>query len=215
MAEAAGAVGRLDRLTEGLVLPHPRVRSGADSRRLLERFLGYIRERGCAPGEPLLAGLVDEAQRFAEGFAARLAPLAGDLPRGIVHHDAQCGNVLFRGGRLVALIDFDDACPGYLISDPAVLLGGWAIDPQSYGLRLERAIHLLGAYERQRRLTAAEREILPDFLVLYALGDAVVEVQDELERGTPADAAVEACGRYHSFRWLKQTPGWGDALRRG
>jgi homoserine kinase type II len=214
MAEAAATIARLHRLTEGLALPHPRARSGADSRRLVRQFLAFTQERGVAPDEPALAEVVARAREVAAEFGARLAPVERDLPRGVVHHDAHCANVLFRDERLVALIDFDDACPSFLVADVAVLLENWAADARADALRPDHAAHVLRAYERLRPLTAAERDLLPDFLALYVLGDAVTELRDELARGTAGDPAVAACAGYRRF--LRRTAGadWRGALRR-
>lgn len=213
MAQTASLIARLHRLTQDLVLPHPRVRSGSDSHRLLTQFLRFTRDRGVAPGERELARMVADAERCADELATRLAPLERDLPRGIVHHDAHCANVLFRGGRLVALIDFDDACPGYLVADLAQMIGTWVIDSRTHSLRPERATHLIRSYERHRALTAAERDLLPDALALFCLGDATVDVQSWLERGVASDAAVADCDAYRTFRQLTACPGWRDALR--
>lgn len=213
MAETAALIARLHRLTQDLVLPHPRVRSGTDSRRLLAQFLRFTLGRGVAPGERELARMVEHAERCADEVATRLAPLERDLPRGIVHHDAHCGNVLFRGGRLVALIDFDDACPGYLVADLAQLIGTWAIDSHTHALRPERATHLMRSYQQYRALTTAERDLLPDAVVLFTLGDAAAYVEGRLERGAAGDEAVTDCDAYRTFRQLTAVPGWRDALR--
>jgi Ser/Thr protein kinase RdoA (MazF antagonist) len=139
-----------------------------------------------------------------------------------VHHDAHCRNVLFHGGRLVALIDFDDACPSYLAADLAVLLGSWALRddpggerlPQSLPLDPARAARIVGVYEEARPLTAAERELLPDFLLLYLLGDGLVDVQARLEEGIAAEEAVAGCALYQRFRRFASGSGWRDAVRR-
>ena len=218
MTQTAATVGRLHRLTEGLTLPHPRVQSGSDSQRLLDGFGAAVARRGVAPDEPALAGLVAAAAAGRE-FGARLAAVAaaGGLPAGVVHHDAHCANVLFRDGRLVALIDFDDACPGPLVADAAVLLGSWAIDPQTDALVPEHARRLLDAYESQRRLSEAERDVLPDFLALYLLGDAVAGLQDtlaEVAPGAAAEAAVREEVQYRRYRRCTAGPDWRDGLRR-
>jgi Ser/Thr protein kinase RdoA (MazF antagonist) len=218
MAETAATIARLHTLTRDLVLPHPRERSGSDSRRLVDQFLGYVAQRGIAPHERALAALVEDTARQREAFQGRLMARESDLPRGIVHHDAHCRNVLFRGGRLVALIDFDDACPSFLAADLAVLLGSWALrdDPSGERLPLDpgRAARIVGVYEGASPLTGAERELLPDFLLHYLLGDGLVDVQIRLEEGIAAEEAVAGCALYQRFRRFAAGPGWRDAVRR-
>jgi Ser/Thr protein kinase RdoA (MazF antagonist) len=136
----------------------------------------------------------------------------------VVHHDAHCANVLFQGERLVALIDFDDAYEGAIVADLPRMIDNWAHDSERHTLRPELAAHIIRTYERHRKLTVAERDLLPDYLALFALSDSVVSVQLELERGAPADDAIAASNvyaRYHEYRYYAQASAgdWRDVLR--
>ena len=215
MTETARLVARMHSLTRDLVLPHPRVRSGSDSRRTLAALLRYVEARGIGDDEPALRGFVDHTARQLDEFAGRLAPYEDELPRGILHHDAHCANVLFHEGRLVALIDFDDACPGYLVSDLAVMVYNWTADGETRGFVAEQARRLLRAYEAHRPLTPAERELLPDFVLLFTLSDAAVSVQSSLEQGVPAERAVGECDGYRTFLRRAADPSWRAALGAG
>jgi homoserine kinase type II len=212
MTQTAALVARMHDLTRDLVLPHPRVQSGSDSRRTLDQLLRFVEQRGIAADEDELRELVGDAERQLEAFAGRLAPYEDALPRGIVHHDAHCNNVLFREGRLVALIDFDDACPGYLVSDLAVMVYNWTGDSRTGGLVEARARQLIRTYERHRRLTAPERELLPDLVLLFTLSDTAADVQSKLEQGVPAKVAIAECRSYPWFRHRAADPRWRTAL---
>jgi Ser/Thr protein kinase RdoA (MazF antagonist) len=219
MGETAALVARLHDLTVGVTLPYPRVQSGSNSRRVLDEFLRFVRERGVAAHEPALARLVADVEQAIGEFDARFAPRAGDLPCGVVHHDAHCANVLFQGERLVALIDFDDAYEGAVVADLPRMIYNWAHDYERQALRPERAAHIVRTYEHHRRLAEAERDLLPDYLALFALSDGIVSVQLEIERGAPADDAIAASNvypRYHEYRHYPHPPAgdWRDALRR-
>jgi homoserine kinase type II len=215
ITQTATTIARLHEVTAELVLPYPRVHSGTDSRRMLRGLLEHIRQRGVAAHEPALRTLVEQAECRLREFEERLASPAADLPRGVVHHDAHCANVLFRDGRLVALIDFDDACEGYLVADLAVMIANWAA---TFGgddaLDLSRAALVLRAYERQRRLTAGERDLLPDFVLLFLLGDTSAYVQGRLEQGADGDQAVHDCNVYRRYVHHAHDAAWADALRR-
>ena len=67
--------------------------------------------------EALVAATLDRALR-------RLDPLAGSLPTGVIHNDANDYNVLvepsMEGARLAGLIDFGDMARGWKVADPAV-----------------------------------------------------------------------------------------------
>jgi homoserine kinase type II len=212
IAETTRLIARLHSYTRDLTLPHPRVQSGSDSRRTIRQLLQVVEQRGVAPHERALATFAGQAARALEAFAARIAPHEPDLPRGIVHHDAHCANVLFHQGKLVALIDFDDACPSFLVSDLSVMLAGWAIDRQTYALLPERAAHLIRAYEHLRPLTPAERDLLPDFLLLFTVSDDCATIISELERGASADDSVAQCVLSRAFLAPTAGPSWRSVL---
>jgi Ser/Thr protein kinase RdoA (MazF antagonist) len=214
MAGVATTIAWLHDLTEGLVLPYPRERSGTDTRRTLRKFLDFVAQRGVAPEERALADVVGRTQEMCDAFEARLAPRESELRRGIVHHDAHFGNSLFLDGRFAALIDFDDACPGYLMADLAVLLGSWGMDRAADGLLPERAALLVREYERRRPLRPAEREMLPDFLAMYLLGDAAQFIGDSLAAGEPSDKAISEDRQFNRFLCLTSSPDWRERMQR-
>jgi homoserine kinase type II len=169
VAETARAVAWLHELTEGLVVPHPRVRSGTESRRIIREMLDFVALRGVAAHEPTLRGFVEQAEQALDAFQKRLAPYSGTLRRGVVHHDAHCENVLFRDDRLVALIDFDDAHEGYLVADVAVMIANWADDgAPGEPLNLDKALNVTREYQLHRKLTDTGRELLPDFTLIFS-----------------------------------------------
>ena len=216
--QTAATVARLHELTAGLVVPHPRVRSGTDSRRLLREFLAYAAQRDVSTPEPALHELLLWAERTERGLTSRIAPYAdrpSDLPRGIVHHDAHCANVLFQDGRLVALIDFDDACEGFLVSDLAAMVANWAASSgERAALDPELAALVVREYERHRRLTAVERDLLPDFVAAFVLADAAAYVRDRLAQGAGGDTAVHESQAYRRFLHQAGDPARLGELRR-
>ena len=214
MPQAVQAIARLHRLTQELAIPHPRVRSGTESRRLLQEFLDFTTQRGIRGDELALQQLVTHARDVLLGIERRIAQVGADLPRGVVHHDAHYFNVLFREDEMVALIDFDDAYEGYLLADLAALVVSWAGDWDTGDpLHLEAAVRVMHAYERERPLTWAERELLPDFVLLFLLGDGATDIQDALERGDHANTAVQSAKAYQRFLHHLDDAEWFNALR--
>lgn len=212
MADTATLIGNLHQLTQNLALPFPRVSSGADSRRLLTQLQSWVGDRGIGPDEPRLAELLVHVARVQSEFDTRLAPHAHTLPRGIVHRDAHCANVLFEGARLAALIDFDDACPDYLMADLPVLLDGWATDPTTNTLVPEQVRAILSAYTRVRPLTPAEGDLLPDFHLLYLLGDCAAEVYETGRHEDSPEHAIAEWTGYRRFLQYAADPTWRDTL---
>jgi homoserine kinase type II len=218
ISQTAAVVARLHELTAGLVLPHPRAQSGTDSRRLLREFLEYAAQRNASMPESALDDLLLRAERMERDLTVRIAPYAArpsELPRGIVHHDAHCANVLFRDDRLVALIDFDDACEGFLVSDLAAMVANWAAPRDGRAtLDPELAALVVREYERHRPLTAVERDLLPDFVAAFMLADGAAYIRDRLAQGADGDSAVRESHAYRRFLHQAGDPARLRELRR-
>jgi homoserine kinase type II len=215
MTQTAQAVARLHALTAGLPIPFPRIRSGTESRRLIQQTIEWTAQRGVAAHETVLQDLLRRAHHALAAFEERLAPYTEILPHSVVHHDAHCANVLFHDGKLVALIDFDDAYYGYQVADLAVMITNWAFDRRTHDrLELDKAMRVVRAYEQHRPLTPAERELLPDFVLFRLLCDGAEYVRGLLEQGSDASAAVEASTSYRAYLHHAQHPEWFAALQR-
>ena len=103
----------------------------------------------------------------------------GSLPRAVIHGDLHPGNILFLGGRLVALLDFDWANRRERIRDIGDCLIFFcaerveAIDPgdiwsltQGFRIDLRRAAILISAYCEIDGIVASEVAALPTVLSL-------------------------------------------------
>ncbi|MFT5503281.1 MAG: homoserine kinase type II [Gammaproteobacteria bacterium] len=90
------------------------------------------------------------------------------LPRSPIHADCFHDNVLFDGGKLSGIIDFDYACTDYSVYDLAITINDWCIDTQR-SICVDRARALLNAYECERPLVNIEKQVLSVFLRLAAL----------------------------------------------
>jgi Ser/Thr protein kinase RdoA (MazF antagonist) len=212
--DAAALIGRLGAVSQGVVLPHPRVRSGTSSARMLANALNWSEERGIRSGESVLRTFLGDVRRELEGMEGWLAPLSAALPAGAVHHDAHPGNVLFRDGRLVALLDFDDAYPGYLVEELPVLLDSWATDWDTPTLLESPACAVLEAYQHERPLAPVEMEVLPYFHLAYLLGDAAAGLLAWAGRGRPPEDFVIQSEGYRRYQAFRSERAWRDVLRR-
>lgn len=125
----------------------------------------------------LRAVTADDLQ--APGLLARLrAELDRPLPvlaSGPIHGDLFRDNVLWRDGRIVALLDFESAADGLLAYDLAVMLLAW-----TFGARFEADLvrALLAGYEEVRRLPADERAALPRLAERAACRFVVTRITD-------------------------------------
>jgi homoserine kinase type II len=112
------------------------------------------------------ASRADELQHGLRTFiGAELDYLEGgvwpkSLPQGVIHADLFPDNVFFLGDRLSGLIDFTFACNDMLAYDVAICLNAWCFESDcSFNVTKARAF--LGAYSRERELSAAEQNALP------------------------------------------------------
>jgi hypothetical protein len=102
--------------------------------------------------------LIDQA---ATRFADHVRPRLDELPRGIIHNDANDHNVLIEGDRVSGLVDFGDAVHTALVVEPAVACAYAMLDRPD-----PRAVRdlLIAGYEQHRPLHAVEREVLDNLI---------------------------------------------------
>lgn len=124
--------------------------------------------------------LFDQASARADGVQQGLRDLLSaeighleqhwpdDLPKGVIHADLFPDNVFFLGDRLSGLIDFYFACNDMLAYDVAICLNAWCFEVD-HSFNVTKARAFLGAYARERKLSAAEQAAFP----LLARGAAV------------------------------------------
>jgi len=104
--------------------------------------------------------------KFQTGFGK------GRMPRGAIHGDLFCDNVLFVGDRVSGIIDFGFAATDFLAYDLAITVNDWCIvkDGADTGaLVYELSAALIAAYQRVRPLTPDERAQWPALLRAAAL----------------------------------------------
>ena len=91
--------------------------------------------------------------KFQTGFGK------GKLPKGAIHGDLFCDNVLFEGGRVAGIIDFGFAATDFFAYDLAIAVNDWCVARQRRR-RARRCAHRTRwsrAYDAVRPLTDEER----------------------------------------------------------
>jgi homoserine kinase type II len=141
-----------------------------------------------ACGVERLAAIDPDLPRTIAVAADLAARWPQDLPQAVIHSDLFPDNVLMRGARVSALIDFYFACSDAMAYDLAVTHAAWSFD--SAGAAYDAAVGeaLLAGYESVRPLTGAERAALPVLAEGACLRFVSSRAQDWLD--TPADALV-------------------------
>ena len=95
--------------------------------------------------------LTDEV-RYQTGFGK------GKLPKGAIHGDLFCDNVLFDGARVAGIIDFGFAATDFFAYDLAIAVNDWCVDEDGDGALDEHRMQaMVEAYDAARPLTPDER----------------------------------------------------------
>ena len=99
--------------------------------------------------------------------------LPPSLPKGICHCDFHFSNILFKGNKLVALLDFDDANYTFLQFDLIGMIEYWACTYPAFSPDMAHAQAIVRAYEQHRPLAASEQQHLYDVYKLSILFDCI------------------------------------------
>ncbi len=145
-AEVGAALARMHVASAGYRARLTNRRGPAWWRQAARAVRGYL---DAGQNELLVAEL-----KFLTGFGK------GALPRGAIHGDLFCDNVLFSGAQLSGIIDFGFAATDFLAYDLAIAVNDWCIvksGDRAGALVPELVAALTGAYHAIRPLTVDER----------------------------------------------------------
>ncbi len=160
-------------------------KKGIDNRFSFERIADlYLSVRAKLPNyfRKILRTLDDEIE-----YLTRY--LEGKLPKGVIHGDLFADHVLFRGEKLVAVLDFEAACRGKFIFDIATAVNALCFVDGAYSL--DRFRHLLHGYEAVRTLSLAEWDAFPNELRSSSLRFTVTRLHDFFQWPHAAEPRVE------------------------
>jgi homoserine kinase type II len=119
--------------------------------RIKERFAGFA-----GTADPALAHAVAVIADEIAWLDAR-ADARAALPGGIIHGDLFRDNVLFDGGRVVALIDFEQASAGTFLYDLSVTVNDWCWQGGAFETALVAT--MVAGYAEVRPLSEAEHAL--------------------------------------------------------
>ena len=125
-------------------------------------------------------------QLLEQALAADRACAEADLPESSCHCDLFRNNVLWKDGRIAAIIDFYFAGRDRMLFDLAVAAVDWCFDDQGL-LDRDKLSAFVGGYASVRQPTAAEKERAADMFAVAALRFWLSRLDD---RQNPRTAAV-------------------------
>lgn len=153
--QIGSALGRMHYLSQYWSLSRPNPKG-----------LGWIQQTAASLHDSLPSSdqaLLDQALADLN----RLLATNPGLSRGIIHGDLFHDNALYQGERLTGIIDFYNACNGFLLYDLAIVVNDWCgrdIDENNEAYQA-----VLNAYQEQRAFTDADRRAWPVLLQAAAL----------------------------------------------
>jgi homoserine kinase type II len=136
-----------------------------------------------------------------------MSSMYAGLPRGAIHGDLFCDNVLFEGERLTGLVDFYFAATDTFVYDIAVCLNDWCTRADG-ALDVARAASFVAAYEAVRAFLPEERALLSELLRAAALRFWITRLVD-IHR--PRDARLlqpKDPTQYQRILQLRATTPW-------
>ncbi|WP_095012820.1 homoserine kinase [Tsuneonella mangrovi] len=159
-----------------------------------------------ACGPEALAG-IDSGLPAMIGEAERIsARWPKDLPTAICHTDLFPDNVLMRGSRVSAMIDFYFACSDAMAYDLAVTHAAWSFGQDTGDFDPAVGQALLAGYESVRPLEPQERASLPVLAEGACLRFIASRAEDWI--GTPVDALVN---RKDPMEFVRRLEFYADA----
>jgi homoserine kinase type II len=175
------ALGRLHRATPQLTsIPRGRFDTGSIALRL-DRI------------ERTSEAFAPDARRIRARLEHYLARASSELPRGVIHGDLFKDNVLWQGGEIAALIDFESASEGVFAYDVMVCVHAWCY-AEAFRPELVRA--LLSGYASVRPISRLEASALVDQGALAALRFATTRITDFALRAAPGQTPLRDYRRF-------------------
>ena len=150
VAIVAGHLGKMHQIPFS-ALPY---RYGWFSPEYIDRNLARLRREfsGNKNGRAIL-----KAYESCEGFVRNVLP---NLPKSMIHGDAHSENVLFRGGQLIAFVDWEDSTIGPSLLDFAISVTDLCFPKGTFKPELYRAFYW--GYIKESPLTRIEIEHIND-----------------------------------------------------
>jgi homoserine kinase type II len=147
-------------------------KKGVDSRFSFERVADiYAGVRGRLPHYlKKIVRTLDEEIEYLQNY------LEAKLPKGIIHGDLFADNVMFKGEKVVAVLDFEAAGRGKFIFDLATAVNSICFEDGRYALK--RFESLISGYETLRTLSLAEWDAFPNELRFSAFRFTVTRLRD-------------------------------------
>lgn len=114
--------------------------------------------------EKILASAFKDKEKFVAKFEAEINSLnfPDELPKGMIHEDLGKRHTLWQSESIQAIVDFDRCYFGHLILDLGQACRGWCFVNDWQIWNDTNFTALIEGYQKKRRLTDLEKDLLPD-----------------------------------------------------
>lgn len=166
-------------------------KKGVDSRFSFDRIAEiYAGVRGRLPHYlKKIVRTLDEELEYLQNY------LENKLPKGIIHGDIFSDNLIIKGEKVVAVLDFEAAGRGKFIFDLATAVNALCFEGNRYALKKFES--LIAGYETLRTLSLAEWDAFPNELRFSAFRFTVTRLRDFFLN--PADDRQRANKDFQDF----------------
>lgn len=168
----SGQLENVGRVLADLHLICKAYKKGVENRFGLERAAEvYLDARGRLPQYfKRITRTLDEEVEYLNHY------IEGKLPKGIIHGDLMSDSIMFKGEKVVAVLNFEAASRGKFIFDLANAVNVLCFEGGRYVLKRFEA--LIAGYEALRTLSLAEWDAFPNELRFSAFRFAVTRLRD-------------------------------------
>jgi homoserine kinase type II len=212
----ASLIADFHRLTEGRSFPGRRNRTDIGR---LEAFVRLVHDDDRFASTAGVRGFFESMRDSLTSFGddTRRAAL---IPSGAIHHDPHSTNILIdNAGKIVALLDFDEAYNGYLLFDIAAVLANWArpeldsVSTVGNGVFDSQSLEaIVTAYHRRRPVGVEESRALPSAILVFYAADAAEYLMRQW-RKTGGAMEVRDCLSLRAYYALRETEDWRVMLK--
>jgi len=167
-----GQLENVGRVLADLHLISKSYKKGVDNRFGFERVAEiYAEARARVPHYfKRITRTLDEEMEYLSHY------LEGKLPKGVIHGDVSAERILFKGEKVVAVLDFEGAARGKFIFDLANVVNELCFEDGRYVHKRFDALVL--GYENLRTLSLAEWDAFPNELRFSAIRTAVTRLHE-------------------------------------
>lgn len=130
-------------------------------------------------------------------------PLQVPVPKGLIHGDLFPQNTLFKGGELLAILDFQEVCIDSFLFDIGMTINGFCFEGKMFNENLTGI--LLEEYVKKRMISDQEVKLLPAYISWAAHGIIAWHLEHDLLNKKNPNQLAKVEDLMHRVRSLRNS----------